>query len=62
MCEPICPDPPASYMQHARQNTLAKASTLAFFDAKLRGSVAGGRLITDKLDSDNTDAALFYEE
>jgi dienelactone hydrolase len=62
MCEPICPNPPPSFMVHARQNILAKASSVAFFAAKLHGSVAGERMITDKLDSENTDAALAYEE
>jgi predicted dienelactone hydrolase len=47
MCEPICPNPPPTFMLHARQNTLAKASAVAFFAAKLRGSVAGERMITD---------------
>jgi len=61
-CEPICPLPPADFMLHARQNTLAKSASLAFFQSKLFGSVAGHRLITDKLDSENDDVALFYEE
>jgi predicted dienelactone hydrolase len=62
MCEPICPDPPASFMLHARQNTLAKAATTAFFDAKLLGSVSGSRMITGRLDTDNADATLAFEE
>ena len=62
MCEPICPDPPPSFMLHARQNTIAKAATVAFFDAKLFGSVSGDRMITGRLDTDNADATLMYEE
>jgi len=62
MCEPICPLPPANFMLHARQNSLAKAASLGFFEAKLRGSVAGGRIITDKIDTENADTTLFYEE
>jgi dienelactone hydrolase len=61
-CQPICPLPPASFMLHARQNTLAKAASLAFLEAKLRGSIAGRRMITGKIDTENTDTALFFEE
>jgi dienelactone hydrolase len=61
-CEPICPLPPPSFMLHARQNLLSKAASLALFDAKLRQSVAGGRMITGKLDSDNTDLELTFAE
>jgi predicted dienelactone hydrolase len=61
-CEPICPPPPATFMLHARQNRLAKAGALAFFDAKLRGSVSGARMITGRIDLDNADVALTYEE
>ena len=62
MCQPICPLPPADFMLHARQNTLAKASTTAFFEAKLRGSVSGARYITGRVDTDNDDTSLMYEE
>jgi dienelactone hydrolase len=61
-CEPICPLPPPAFMLHARQNRLAKAAALAFFDAKLRGSVSGGRMITGRIDLDNADVALTFEE
>jgi hypothetical protein len=49
-------------MLQARQNTLAKAASLGFFDAKLRGDVSGERVITDKLDSENADATVFFTE
>lgn len=62
MCEPICPLPPPTFMLHGRQNTLAKAASLAFFEAKLRGSVSGGRMITGQLDAENDDALLFVQE
>jgi dienelactone hydrolase len=62
MCEPICPLPPPSYMVHARQNLIAKASSIAFFENKLRGSVSGHRMITGRLASDNPDVTLAYEE
>jgi len=62
MCQPICPLPPATFMLQARQNTLAKAASLAFFESKLRGSVSGHRMITGRLETDNPDAALMFEE
>ena len=62
MCEAICPPPPASFMLHARQNTLAKAASLAFFDAKFFGSISAKRMITGRIDTDNTDVTLSYSE
>ncbi|MCC6765951.1 MAG: alpha/beta fold hydrolase [Deltaproteobacteria bacterium] len=62
LCEPICPLPPPSFMLHGRQNALAKAGSVAFFEAKLRGSVSGGRMITGRIDADNADLSLAYEE
>jgi hypothetical protein len=62
MCEPICPYPSPGHMLHSRQNALSKAASLAFFDAKLLGSVSADRLITGRLDTDNTDATLAFEE
>ncbi|MCC6846987.1 MAG: hypothetical protein IT294_00700 [Deltaproteobacteria bacterium] len=62
LCQPICPLPPPSFMLHARQNLLAKAASVAFFEAKLRGSVSGRRMITGRIDTDNADLALAYEE
>jgi len=61
-CEPICPLPPASFMLHARQNMIAKAASISFFESKLRGSVSGHRMITGRLDTDNPDASLMFEE
>jgi dienelactone hydrolase len=61
-CEPICPLPTPGHMLHARQNALAKAGALAFFESKLLGSVSAGRLITGRLDTDNADATLAFEE
>ena len=61
-CEPICPLPPASFMLHARQNALAKAASLSFFEAKLRGSIAGHRMITGKIDDENPDITLDFAE
>lgn len=62
MCEPVCPLPPPSFMLHARQNTLAKAASTAFFEEKLRGSVSGRRLVTGRLDAEASDATLVFEE
>jgi predicted dienelactone hydrolase len=62
MCEPICPLPPASFMLHARQNALTKAGTLSFFEAQLRASVSGRRMLTGRLDAENADATLVFEE
>jgi dienelactone hydrolase len=62
MCEPICPLPPPSFMLHARQNLIAKAASIAFFENKLRGSVSGHRMITGRLATDNPDVTLAYEE
>jgi len=62
MCQPICPYPPPSWMVVARQNALAKAASISFFEAKLRGSVSGERMITGRLDTDNADLSLMYEE
>jgi hypothetical protein len=49
-------------MLHARQNALTKAASIAFFDAKLRGSVSARRMITGRLDTDNPDATLLFSE
>jgi predicted dienelactone hydrolase len=62
MCEPICPLPPATFMLQARQNFLTKAATVAFFENKLRGSVSGRRLITERLDAEAADATVVFEE
>ena len=62
MCEPICPLPPPSFMLHARQNMIAKAASIAFFEHKLRGSVSGHRMITGRVASDNADVTLQYAE
>jgi pimeloyl-ACP methyl ester carboxylesterase len=62
MCEPVCPLPPASFMLHARQNTLSKVASTAFFEYELRNSVSGHRLITGRLDSEAADATLVFEE
>ncbi len=62
MCQPICPLPPPTWMVVARQNTLAKAASVSFFESKLRGSVSGERMISGRLDSDNADLSLLYEE
>jgi predicted dienelactone hydrolase len=62
MCGPLCPLPPGSYMLHARQNTLTKAASIAFFEAKLRGAVSGHRMITGRLATDNADATLSFSE
>ncbi len=61
-CEPICPLPPPSFMLHARQNMIAKAASIAFFENKLRGSVSGHRMITGRVASDNADVTLQYSE
>jgi predicted dienelactone hydrolase len=61
-CEPICPPPPPTFMLQSRQNTLARAASLAFFDAKLLGSVSAKRMITGRLDTDNADASLMVSE
>lgn len=62
MCQPVCPLPPPTFMLHARQNTLAKATSVSFFEAKLRGSVSGKRMITGRVDTDNADLSLQFEE
>jgi predicted dienelactone hydrolase len=62
MCQPVCPLPPATFMLHGRQNTLAKATSVSFFEAKLRGSVSGDRMITGRVDTDNADLSLQFEE
>ncbi len=61
-CEPICPLPPSSFMLHARQNMLANAASIAFFENKLRGSVSGHRMITGRVATDNSDVTLQYAE
>ncbi len=61
-CQPICPLPPPSFMLQLRQNSLAKAASTSFFESKLRGSVSGRRMITGRIDSDNADLSLMYEE
>jgi dienelactone hydrolase len=61
-CQPICPLPGPTFMLHARQNTIAKAASVSFFEAKLRGSVSGARMITGRVDTDNADASLMFEE
>ncbi len=60
-CQPLCPYPGPSFMLQARQTLLAKAASVAFFDAKLRASVSGDRMITGRLDTDNTDLTLSFE-
>jgi pimeloyl-ACP methyl ester carboxylesterase len=62
MCQPLCPLPPPTWMLQARQNTLAKAASISFFEAKLRGSVSGERMITGRIDTDNADLSLMFEE
>jgi dienelactone hydrolase len=62
VCGPLCPLPPPSYMLHARQNTLAKAASISFFEAKLRGSISGHRMITGRIDTDNADTTLLFAE
>lgn len=62
LCQPVCPLPPPSFMLHSRQNALAKAGSLSFFEAKLRGSVSGARMITGRIDTDNPDLSLAFEE
>lgn len=62
MCQPVCPLPPPTFMLHARQNTLAKAASTAFFEAKLRGSVSGERMLTGRLDTENADLTVDFEE
>ena len=61
-CEPICPLPPATFLNHHRQQQLTLASTLGFFEAFLRGDVSAGRLIRNRLASDNAEVTLLYEE
>jgi hypothetical protein len=61
-CGPLCPLPPASFMLTSRQNSLTKSASIAFFEAKLRGSVSANRVITDRIDSDNADTTLQYSE
>ncbi|HYC53664.1 MAG TPA: alpha/beta fold hydrolase [Candidatus Binatia bacterium] len=60
-CEPICPPPPATWMDWDRQTELELAGTLAMFEKVLRGSVSADRLLTDRLDSENADATIAYE-
>ena len=62
MCQPVCPLPPPTFMLHARQNMLAKAASTAFFEAKLRGSVSGERMLTGRLDTENADLTVDFEE
>ena len=61
-CGPLCALPPPAFMLHARQNTLAKAASVAFFEAKLRGLVSGHRMITGRIDTDNSDTTLQFSE
>lgn len=62
LCQPVCPLPPPTFMRHSRQNALAKAGSTAFFEAKLRGSVSGARMIAGRIDADNPDLTLTFEE
>ncbi len=62
MCEPICPLPPPSFMLHGRQNVLTKAASVSFFDAKLKGSVSGRRMVEERLDAEAADATMVFEE
>jgi hypothetical protein len=61
-CEPVCPLPEPGHMVHARQYELVLAGAHGFFDAILGGGVSGRRLITDKLDSENADLSVSFEE
>jgi dienelactone hydrolase len=63
MCEPICPLPPATFMLQARQNLLAKAASISFFEQKLRGSVSGARMISGgRLDAEASDVSMMLAE
>jgi hypothetical protein len=50
-------------MLQARQNLLAKAASISFFEQKLRGSVSGARMISGgRLDAEASDVSMMLAE
>ena len=62
ICEPICPLPPPSTMNHNVQQELVQAGTLGFFDYVLGNGVSARRLVRSRLVSDNETVSISYED
>ena len=62
ICEPICPLPPDSHMNHDVQQELVQAGTLAFFDYILDSDVPARRLLQSRLVAENESVSMSYEE